>query len=191
MSSSDGRARSLDENMVIFVFVFTNARYVWSPIRVPLTVTIRHTRSIVWETWSAVVKSSTITNRSNYWPNCARNLSRITNPYGSVAKCRNDSRANSSYRICRCKRVIFLFCLATEFANYPKLFSFSLSPDARHDFKLVFGVDVSTPMTKAQRMLYGESAMTHAMVLTAVSLDVGDNFLFPVLSFRGQRIVIR
>ncbi|KAK7604711.1 hypothetical protein V9T40_005897 [Parthenolecanium corni] len=40
-----------------------------------------------------------------------------------------------------------------------------------HDYKLVFGVDVSVPMTKAQRMIYGESAMSHAMVLTAVSID--------------------
>ncbi|XP_065217746.1 bleomycin hydrolase [Planococcus citri] len=40
-----------------------------------------------------------------------------------------------------------------------------------HDYKLVFGVDVSVPMTKAQRMIYGESAMSHAMVLTAVTLD--------------------
>lgn len=27
-------------------------------------------------------------------------------------------------------------------------------------------------MTKAQRMLYGESAMTHAMVLTGVNIEV-------------------
>ncbi|XKL64742.1 hypothetical protein PGB90_004828 [Kerria lacca] len=40
-----------------------------------------------------------------------------------------------------------------------------------HDYKLVFGVDISIPMTKAQRMIYGESAMSHAMVLTAVSVD--------------------
>lgn len=40
-----------------------------------------------------------------------------------------------------------------------------------HDYKLVFGVDVSVPMTKAQRLIYGESAMSHAMVLTAVSID--------------------
>lgn len=43
-----------------------------------------------------------------------------------------------------------------------------------HDYKLVFGVDVSLPMTKGQRMIYGESAMTHAMVLTAVTLDEKD-----------------
>lgn len=36
----------------------------------------------------------------------------------------------------------------------------------------MFGTDVSVPMTKAQRMLYGESAMTHAMVLTGVNIDV-------------------
>lgn len=44
--------------------------------------------------------------------------------------------------------------------------------DFSHDYKLVFGTDVSIPMTKAQRMLYGESAMTHAMVLTGVNVDV-------------------
>jgi len=41
-----------------------------------------------------------------------------------------------------------------------------------HDYQLVFGTDVSIPMTKAQRMLYGESAMTHAMVLTGVNIEV-------------------
>ncbi|XP_015371568.1 PREDICTED: bleomycin hydrolase [Diuraphis noxia] len=43
-----------------------------------------------------------------------------------------------------------------------------------HDYQLVFGTDVSIPMTKAQRMLYGESAMTHAMVLTGVNVDNGN-----------------
>jgi hypothetical protein len=46
--------------------------------------------------------------------------------------------------------------------------------DFSHDYQLVFGTDVSIPMTKAQRMLYGESAMTHAMVLTGVNVDVSD-----------------
>jgi len=40
-----------------------------------------------------------------------------------------------------------------------------------HDFNLVFGVDVQKTMTKADRLLYGESAMTHAMVFTAVSIN--------------------
>jgi len=31
-------------------------------------------------------------------------------------------------------------------------------------------------MTKAQRMLYGESAMTHAMVLTGVNVEVSELF---------------
>jgi len=31
-------------------------------------------------------------------------------------------------------------------------------------------------MTKAQRMLYGESAMTHAMVLTGVNVEVSESF---------------
>jgi bleomycin hydrolase len=41
-----------------------------------------------------------------------------------------------------------------------------------HDFALVFGTDVQITMTKADRVIYGESSMTHAMVFTAVSLDV-------------------
>lgn len=45
-----------------------------------------------------------------------------------------------------------------------------------HDYQLVFGTDVSIPMTKAQRMLYGESAMTHAMVLTGVNVEVSELF---------------
>lgn len=41
-----------------------------------------------------------------------------------------------------------------------------------HDFKLVFGVDIQITMSKGDRLLYGESAMTHAMIFTAVSCDV-------------------
>ncbi|XP_030747555.1 bleomycin hydrolase isoform X2 [Sitophilus oryzae] len=40
-----------------------------------------------------------------------------------------------------------------------------------HDFPLVFGVDIQTTMSKGDRLLYGESAMTHAMVFTAVHAD--------------------
>lgn len=40
-----------------------------------------------------------------------------------------------------------------------------------HDFKTAFGVDIQTTMTKADRLIYGESAMTHAMVFTAVTTD--------------------
>ncbi|XP_052870148.1 bleomycin hydrolase isoform X1 [Anopheles cruzii] len=40
-----------------------------------------------------------------------------------------------------------------------------------HDFKLVFGVDIQTTMDKADRLLYGDSMMTHAMVFTGVSVD--------------------
>ncbi|XP_046739679.1 bleomycin hydrolase isoform X2 [Diprion similis] len=40
-----------------------------------------------------------------------------------------------------------------------------------HDFKLVFGTDVQIGLTKADRLLYGESMMTHAMAFTAVSTD--------------------
>jgi len=40
-----------------------------------------------------------------------------------------------------------------------------------HDYSLVFGTDVSLGMTKAERLLYGESCMTHAMTFTAVSVN--------------------
>ncbi|XP_034655565.1 bleomycin hydrolase isoform X2 [Drosophila subobscura] len=40
-----------------------------------------------------------------------------------------------------------------------------------HDFKLVFDIDIQTTFSKADRLMYGESAMTHAMVFTAVSVD--------------------
>ncbi|XP_018326653.1 bleomycin hydrolase [Agrilus planipennis] len=42
---------------------------------------------------------------------------------------------------------------------------------AIHDFKLVFGTDIQITMSKADRLLYGESAMSHAMVFTAVYED--------------------
>lgn len=40
-----------------------------------------------------------------------------------------------------------------------------------HDFPLVFGVDIQSTLSKADRLLYGESCMTHAMVFTAVNID--------------------
>jgi aminopeptidase C len=51
----------------------------------------------------------------------------------------------------------------------------------RHDYNLVFGVDVTLGLTKAERLLYGESMMTHAMAFTAVSLNVSN------LNFRTYR----
>jgi len=41
-----------------------------------------------------------------------------------------------------------------------------------HDFNVVFGTDITLPMTKAERLLYHETMLTHAMVFTGVSLDV-------------------
>ncbi|UYV65546.1 BLMH [Cordylochernes scorpioides] len=40
-----------------------------------------------------------------------------------------------------------------------------------HDYKLLMGVEVNLGMSKAERLLYGESLMTHAMLFTAVTLD--------------------
>lgn len=44
----------------------------------------------------------------------------------------------------------------------------------RHDFKLVFNVDIQLNMNKADRLRYGESAMTHAMCITACSVDAAE-----------------
>lgn len=41
-----------------------------------------------------------------------------------------------------------------------------------HDFPLVFNLDIQKTMTKADRLLYGDSSMTHAMVFTAVQTNV-------------------
>lgn len=40
-----------------------------------------------------------------------------------------------------------------------------------HDYKSMFGVDIQNTLSKADRLLYGESAMSHAMIFTAVSHD--------------------
>ncbi|XP_076041577.1 bleomycin hydrolase [Oratosquilla oratoria] len=40
-----------------------------------------------------------------------------------------------------------------------------------HDYKSVFGVEVGIGLSKADRLLFGESLMTHAMVFTAVSIN--------------------
>ena len=37
---------------------------------------------------------------------------------------------------------------------------------AAHDYPLVFGCEVQTGMDKASRLVYGDSMMTHAMVIT-------------------------
>jgi len=58
---------------------------------------------------------------------------------------------------------------------------FTLKFVHRHDYKLVFGVDVTLGLSKADRLLYGESMMTHAMAFTAVTLDVS-NFCLKTIS---------
>lgn len=55
---------------------------------------------------------------------------------------------------------------------FDKLYFYNFS----HDYKSVFGCDVHLGLSKADRMLYGESAMTHAMVITGVSYGVSDIF---------------
>lgn len=39
----------------------------------------------------------------------------------------------------------------------------------------MFGVDVQLGLSKADRLIYGESLMTHAMTMTAVTLDKATN----------------
>lgn len=38
----------------------------------------------------------------------------------------------------------------------------------------MFDIDIQITMSKADRLVYGESAMTHAMAFTAVSVDEND-----------------
>jgi aminopeptidase C len=54
---------------------------------------------------------------------------------------------------------------------------FTLKFVHRHDYKLVFGVDVALGLSKADRLLYGDSMMTHSMAFTAVTLDVSYFYL--------------
>lgn len=44
---------------------------------------------------------------------------------------------------------------------------------AAHDYQLVFGVEVQTGMDKASRLVFGDSLMTHAMVLTGCHVEEG------------------
>lgn len=46
---------------------------------------------------------------------------------------------------------------------------------------MVFDVDAQKSLTKADRLIYGESSMTHAMVFTGVSLDVNINNIIVLL----------
>jgi aminopeptidase C len=63
-----------------------------------------------------------------------------------------------------------------------RLLTVTLNFVHRHNYKLVFGVDVTLGLSKADRLLYGESMMTHSMTFTAVSLDVS-NLYFKTGSF--------
>ena len=40
-----------------------------------------------------------------------------------------------------------------------------------HDYQLVFDTRVNLNMNKAQRLIYGDSLMNHAMVLTGISVQ--------------------
>ncbi len=56
-----------------------------------------------------------------------------------------------------------------------------------HDHDLVFGTHINRALTKAQRLVYGDSEMNHAMVITGVHLVsflvVGGVSLFPNITF--------
>jgi len=45
-----------------------------------------------------------------------------------------------------------------------------------YDYELVFGTKVNLGLNKAQRLIYGDSEMTHAMVLTAIHINVNHDF---------------
>ena len=54
----------------------------------------------------------------------------------------------------------------------PSLFIFTVSIHFSHNYKLTFGISM-VKLDKAQRLLYGDSLMTHAMVFTGLSWEVG------------------
>jgi bleomycin hydrolase len=47
-----------------------------------------------------------------------------------------------------------------------------IADTAAFDYELVYGTGINAAMSKADRLVYGESAMSHAMVLTGVQMDV-------------------
>ncbi|XP_012269772.2 bleomycin hydrolase isoform X2 [Athalia rosae] len=55
-----------------------------------------------------------------------------------------------------------------------------------HDLKLMFGTDFQVGLTKADRLVYGESMMTHAMAFTAVSINEGEIKKFRVENSWGD-----
>ena len=42
---------------------------------------------------------------------------------------------------------------------------------AAHNFELVYGTTINKVLSKANRLIYGASEMTHAMVLTGANVD--------------------
>ncbi|KAL0818450.1 hypothetical protein ABMA28_008911 [Loxostege sticticalis] len=57
-----------------------------------------------------------------------------------------------------------------------------------HDYKLIFNTDVQVGLKKADRLRYGDSCMTHAMVFTAVGTDeLGNPTKFRVENSYGDK----
>ena len=56
----------------------------------------------------------------------------------------------------------------------------------RHDYELTFNISMP-PLNKADRLLFGESLMTHAMAISGVAFDVsnydGSSYLVFILLF--------
>ncbi|KAG8198800.1 hypothetical protein JTE90_007104 [Oedothorax gibbosus] len=44
-----------------------------------------------------------------------------------------------------------------------------------HDYQLMFGIDIHKSMKKAERLVYGDTCMNHAMTFTGVSVDLDGN----------------
>ncbi|KAG6464780.1 hypothetical protein O3G_MSEX014724 [Manduca sexta] len=63
-----------------------------------------------------------------------------------------------------------------EFYNKEKAYnSFGPLTPKDHDYRLVFNTEVQIGLEKKDRLLYGDSCMTHAMVFTAVGTDEQGN----------------
>lgn len=104
-----------------------------------------------------------------------RRVSKERNLSGSDVTLISVSVRNMESKISTCKNIINIFISKHKTYFY------------RHDYKLLFDTDVQKVMSKADRLIYGESAMTHAMTFTAFSRDPVRRFniyLFPIFIIR-------
>lgn len=75
-------------------------------------------------------------------------------------------RANTSFRVLWCEALTNTLAALSAWP-FDSVFCLCLGT-YRFNHELVFGISVKN-LTKAERLIYGDSLMTHAMILTAVT----------------------